>query len=115
MSKFITREALRGMIDRNDDFILVDMLSHESFEHEHIPGSINIPLENIEISAEMLLDKEKEIVVYCGNLKCTASVQAEKKLTNLGYMKVYDYAGGLQDWKDAHFPTVCNEHASVAV
>ncbi len=112
MSKFITRDALRGMIDRNEDLILVDVLNHESYEEEHIPGSINIPLEDIANKAQELLDKDKEIVVYCGSLKCKASTQAEKKLMSLGYKKVYDYAGGLQDWKDANFPLISSKHAA---
>ena len=103
MLKNITRNALKRMIDKNDDFILVDVLSLESYEKEHIPGSINIPLKDIKNKAERLLKKDKEIVVYCGSFQCTMSLQAAEILTKLGYKDVYCFEGGLQYWKDAGF------------
>jgi rhodanese-related sulfurtransferase len=114
MSKCITREALKGMIDRNEDFILVDVLSPECYEEEHIPRSINIPLEDIENKAKELLKEGKEIVVYCGSLQCTMSSQAAERLTKLGYKNVYDYEGGLQDWKDAGLSLESSKHAKAA-
>jgi rhodanese-related sulfurtransferase len=114
MLKCITREALKGMIDRNEDFILVDVLSPECYEEEHIPRSINIPLEDIENKAKELLKEGKEIVVYCGSLQCTMSSQAAERLTKLGYKNVYDYEGGLQDWKDAGLSLESSKHAKAA-
>jgi rhodanese-related sulfurtransferase len=110
MWKLITSGTLKGMIDKNEDFILVDVLSSESYKGEHIPGSINIPLEDIEKKAKTLLEKDKEIVVYCGNLKCTMSSQAAEILTKLGYKNVYDFDGGLQFWKDFGFPLESFKH-----
>ncbi len=114
MSKCITREALKGMIDRNEDFILVDVLSPECYKEEHIPRSINIPLEDIENKAKELLKEGKEIVVYCGSLQCTMSSQAAERLTKLGFKDVYDYEGGLQDWKDAELPLESSKYAKAA-
>jgi rhodanese-related sulfurtransferase len=114
MSKCITREALKGMIDRNEDFILVDVLSPECYEEEHIPRSINIPLEDIENKAKELLKDGKEIVVYCGSFQCNMSSLAAEKLTEIGYKNVYDYEGGLQDWKDAELPLESSKHAKAA-
>ena len=51
----------------------MDTLSPESYEKEHIPRSINIPEEDIEMKAEDLLDKNKDIIVYCGSFECTMS------------------------------------------
>ena len=110
MLKCITRDALKRMIDKNEDFILVDVLSLESYEKEHIPGSINIPLADIKNKAERLLKKDKEIVVYCGSSQCTMSSQAAEELARLGYKEVYDYEGGLQDWKDAGFSIESSKH-----
>ncbi len=114
MSKCITREALKGMIDRKEDFILVDVLSPECYAEEHIPGSINIPLEDIENKSKELLKKDKEIVVYCGSFQCTMSSQAAEKLTELGYKNVYCFEGGLQHWKDAGFPLESSKYSRAA-
>ncbi len=110
MLKCITRNALIRMIDKNEDFILVDVLSLESYEKEHIPGSINIPLADIKNKAERLLKKDKEIVVYCGSFQCTMSSLAAEILTKLGYKDVYDIEGGLQFWKDFGFSIESSKH-----
>ncbi len=110
MLKTITCGELKGMIDKNEDFILVDVLSSESYEEEHIPESINIPLEDIEKKAKTILKKDKMIVVYCGSFQCTMSSQAAEILTKLGYKDVYEFEGGLQFWKDFGFPLESSKH-----
>jgi rhodanese-related sulfurtransferase len=103
------------MIDNNEDFILVDVLSLESYDEEHIPEAINIPLEYIKIEAEKLLKKDKMIVVYCGSFECSMSSQAAEILTELGYKNVYCFEGGLQYWKDAGFSLESIKCAEAAV
>jgi rhodanese-related sulfurtransferase len=39
---------------------------------------------------------------------------AAEKLTEIGYKNVYDYEGGLQDWKDAGLPLESSKHAKAA-
>jgi rhodanese-related sulfurtransferase len=47
---------------------LVDVLSPESFAATHIPGSINLPVADIEQRAGVVLpDRSAPIVVYCGS------------------------------------------------
>ena len=110
MWKYITCGTLKRMMDKNEDFILVDVLSPVSYEEEHIPRSINIPLEDIEKKAKGLIKKDKTIVVYCGSFKCTMSSQAAEILTKLGYKDVYDFEGGLQFWKDFGFSIESSKH-----
>jgi rhodanese-related sulfurtransferase len=110
MLKTITCGELKGMIDKNENFILVDVLSPESYEEEHILGSINIPLEDIKMKSKGLIKKDKTIVVYCGSFKCTMSSQAAEILTKLGYKDVYDFEGGLQFWKDFGFSIESSKH-----
>ncbi len=63
----ITREQLEEKIDRGEDFVLVDTLGEEYYRQSHLPGAINLPLENIDRAEEVLPNKEAEIVVYCMN------------------------------------------------
>ncbi len=63
----ITREQLEEKIDRGEDFVLVDTLGEEYYRQSHLPGAINLPLENIDRAVEVLPNKEAEIVVYCMN------------------------------------------------
>jgi rhodanese-related sulfurtransferase len=58
----------------------------------------------IEILAPQRLPKDKDIIVYCASFECHASPTAARKLEQLGYTRVIDYEGGLQDWKEAGYP-----------
>lgn len=96
----IDRDELKEKLDRGDDFKLVMVLNDWAFEAKHIPGSINVstPREALEI-----LDSEEEIVVYCSNEDCIASITGYKMLRAHGYLRVRRYAGGLMDWEDAGY------------
>lgn len=61
----ISREELREKIDRGDEFVLVDTLEEQFYRHSHLPGAINIPLDEIKAAEEQIPDKDTEIVVYC--------------------------------------------------
>ena len=102
--KTITAEELKKKIDSNEDFILVDVLSNESYEGKHLPKAINIPVGELEERApNELPDKSKEIIVYCGSTQCQASPKAAKKLEELGYTNVADFESGLAGWQEAGY------------
>lgn len=98
---FISREELKTKLDRGDDIKLVFVLGDWAFQAKHIPGSINIS--NPKNSGEFL-DPNDEIVVYCSNVTCVASIAAYKMLKDKGFENVRRYAGGLLDWEDAGYP-----------
>ena len=99
--KLISREELKSKLDRGDDFKLVNALGEWSFNAKHIPGSINISKKE---DARKFLDSNDEIVIYCANPSCVASIIGYQHLTNMGYSKVRRYAGGIVDWEQAGYP-----------
>jgi rhodanese-related sulfurtransferase len=103
--RVINRDQLRSMIERHDDFALVEVLPPQSFGAYHLPGAINIPLGNSfrERVAEVLPDKTQTIVVYCRDIACPASPKAAKELDKMGYQSVLEYTGGKADWRAAIF------------
>ena len=92
----ISMEEAVAMMEKETDYIILDVRTAEEFAQKHIPGAINIPNETIgsEELAE-LPDKNQLILVYCrsGN----RSKQASEKLAALGYTKIYEF-GGINDW-----------------
>jgi ArsR family transcriptional regulator len=47
---------------------LIEALPAEAFERSHLPGAKNIPVGDIrELAPKILVNKDKEIVVYCAN------------------------------------------------
>lgn len=103
--KQITRDVLKHMMDSRTDFVLIDARGHESYEKEHIPGAISLPSDHIGGHLLRDLTKGRTYVTYCSGWKCEASTVAAKKLDKLGFKKVLEFKGGLEDWKSAGYPT----------
>lgn len=99
--KFITIENLMEMMVNNQKFKLVEVLSEESYKSGHIPGAINLPLENLKELAKKNLKKTDTVVVYCASYHCNASTKAAEILLNLGYSKTVDFKGSKKLWVDS--------------
>ena len=84
------------MMERETDYVILDVRTPEEFAAGHIPNAINIPNETIgasEISA--LPDKDQLILVYCRSGR--RSKEAAQKLVSLGYTSIVEF-GGILDW-----------------
>jgi rhodanese-related sulfurtransferase len=46
---------------------LVDVLGEDEFEHDHLPGAINIPLKRLDASTVARLDRNRPVLVYCND------------------------------------------------
>ncbi len=102
----ITRDELNAKIDGGGQFTLAEALPPRSYEQAHLPGAVNLPLDELETLASRLMpDKNAEIVTYCSNRECENSHEAAAALTKLGYTNVRRYAAGKQDWIAAGLPT----------
>ncbi len=104
MTQDIEREELKEKIERGDDFVLVDALGQQHYERSHLPGAINLPYEFVDDAEQKLPDKDAEIVVYCMNVNCAASVEEARELEEMGYKNIRHYAQGKQDWIQAGLP-----------
>jgi len=63
----ISREELQSRL-RSPSLTIVDVLPAESYAAGHIPGALNLPLEQVASRAlEVLPNRSAEIAVYCGN------------------------------------------------
>ena len=105
MVETISREEIEEKLDRDDDFVLVDTLAEIYYRHSHLPRAINLPVDEIEArAADLLPDKDADIVVYCMDVPCAASERAARELSAMGYTNVRDYVGGKKDWLEAGLP-----------
>jgi len=46
---------------------LVDVLGEDEFEHDHLPGAINIPLKLLDATTAARLDRNRPVLVYCND------------------------------------------------
>jgi Rhodanese-like domain len=77
----INREQLKQKLDRVDKFKLVNALGEWAFNAKHIPGPINIS--KIE-DAKKILNPNEEVIIYCSNPSCIASIIGYQRLTRMG-------------------------------
>lgn len=101
---YISRDSLKGMMQGEKDFVLINVLPASYFESKRIPGSVNIPLAELNEETMATYEKDTPLVVYCANPPCQASTKAAKKLQSMGFATVFDYKGGIDDWYHAGMP-----------
>ena len=101
MIGFITTDELKKKIDAEEKFVLVEVLGPETFAEFHLPGAINVPIDDTfeaNIQAKVP-DKNITVVVYCRDIECHASAKATKRMELLGYTTIFEYHNGKDGWK----------------
>ena len=81
-----------------DDFVIIDIRDAVSFEYGHIPGSINIP-QNEVVERVKKFNEKKELYICCK--RGILSEEVAEELNNAGF-KAYNLKGGYLAWLKAH-------------
>jgi rhodanese-related sulfurtransferase len=87
--------------------LFIDARPADEFNELHVPKSLNIPPDLVSAGvAEKVADlaKDKEIVVYCGQVSCDLALKVAEKLQALGFTRVTAYIGGFRAWDEAGYP-----------
>jgi rhodanese-related sulfurtransferase len=58
----VSVEEAKALLDDGVQF--VDVLPHETYLQEHLPGAVSLPLADIDTAPERL-DPDRPVVVYC--------------------------------------------------
>lgn len=111
----LNRQQVEERIETNDNALLINVLPEESFDKEHIPGSINIPAgadDFVKMVEKKVQDKSQEVIVYCASKECTASDQAAEMLEKAGFTNVEHFAGGMEEWNGSGKPVRSGKSAA---
>jgi rhodanese-related sulfurtransferase len=95
----ISKDELYEKLRRHEPLQVVNVLDPKYYELGFIRGSLRIPLYELD-DRLMELDKNKEIITYCANYDCHASLTAAKILKRHGFC-ARAYEGGIEEWKGA--------------
>lgn len=95
--KVISPEEAQSLLQM-DNVQLVDVRTSKEFDEGYIPLAQNIdfrsPTFNEDISK---LDKEKPVILYCKS--GGRSAKCAEKLSEAGFVKIYDIDGGISKWE----------------
>jgi rhodanese-related sulfurtransferase len=62
----ISRDELRGKIERGDSFFLFEVLPLPYYRKHHLPGALHMPPDDVAATAARIVPgKDAEIVLYC--------------------------------------------------
>ena len=109
VSSEISVAELAARLNSSHPPVVAEILGPQYFASGHLPGALNLPLEDFGEAAQRALpNRAVDVVVYCASSTCQNSDIAARKLQSLGYRNVRVFKGGKAAWKDAG-------HALVAV
>ena len=87
--------------------LFIDARPADEFAELHIPKSLNITSGMVEagVAGKVAgLARDREIVVYCGQVSCDLALKVAEKLQALGFTRVTAYVGGFRAWDEAGYP-----------
>lgn len=99
----ISMKDLYGHMDKlGKEEIVLDVRTPEEYSTGHVPGSINIPVDQLEGRSEEL-KKYSKVFVHCK--MGGRAQQASTLLTSLGFDNLVCIAGsGMQAWVEEGYP-----------
>ncbi len=102
----LTADQTEAMLKKDATVQLIDLRTPEEINRTGmIQGARAINFYSQDFDAQIArLDKSKPVVVYCA--AGGRSPQAAAKMSKMGFSKVYDYSGGMNDWKSRGKKTV---------
>ena len=92
----ITADELKRLHERGADFFLVDVREGEEQERGTIPGSLRIPLDDLDRAMEGI-PKDKPLVLYCR--RGPRSLRGCMVLRDKGFSDVRMLRGGYEEWQ----------------
>lgn len=86
--------------------LLIDARIPELYEEGHLPGSMSLPLAEIDARLDSFLNEypERSLIIYCSGYGCSDSFDLAILLMRKGYRDVMVYEGGYPEWRDAGLP-----------
>lgn len=97
----LPREELLRRV-RDDLVTVIDVRPPLEFAAGHVPGAVNLPLDELEQRLDEL-DPTQEIVAYCRGPHCVLAFEAVARLRQKG-LKARRLEDGYPEWKSAGLP-----------
>ncbi len=101
----LSPRELHDLIESEHGPVIVDVRSAEEFSSGHVPGAINIPLDQVDQNLEFFRQHD-DIVLYCRSGR--RSGMAEEQLASQG-ISTRQMTGSFLAWQAAELPIESSE------
>ncbi len=81
------------------DTVFLDVREPNEWNLGHVPGAVHIPRGQLENKVESLLERGRDVVVYCAG--GSRSALAADTLAQMGYDNVSSLRGGFRAWAES--------------
>ena len=112
----INAKALKQLIDKKGEFILIDSRDSEKYNNGHIKGAVNIHFDpegdpNVLNMSLMALPMDKLLIVYCDSKDEKISAGLALDLYNMGCSKdkLKILSGGISQWRKSGYPVTAGQ------
>jgi 3-mercaptopyruvate sulfurtransferase SseA len=88
--------------------VILDARAPDEYEAGHIPGSINIPHDEIPKYQDVLtkeVSNDAHVICYCRGPDCDFADLLATELKIIGWQDVSVFSGGWEEWTKANYPT----------
>jgi rhodanese-related sulfurtransferase len=103
-----------AMSNGRQDFVLVDVRSHDLYATGHVPGAVSIPHRKLIEGTLSRYPRDTIFVVYCAGPHCNGAHRGAVRLARLG-RPVKLMIGGMTGWLDEGFRTESGPVSSAAL
>ena len=97
----IPAAKLPELLNAPDGFSILDVRHADEWRNGHLPGSIHIPLPDLQERAPALLSRNRPVAVHCA--ASYRSGMAVSLLERLDYPDLYHVQGGFDAWRAAGY------------
>ncbi|WP_020519255.1 rhodanese-like domain-containing protein [Catelliglobosispora koreensis] len=92
--------AVQALLQSNPDTLVIDVRTPAEFEGVHIPGAINLPLDQVDLHLERIVtDAGGQMVLVCQ--AGSRADQCQRKLAAAGLSATTVLSGGMNAWAAA--------------
>lgn len=100
---YVKSDELKNLISAKNDLTIIDLRSSTRFNEGHLPGAINIFIDEIE-SRRKQIPIGKKIILY--DKDGLWAFQGAVRLFEMGYFNVFCLSDGLDGWQKNNFELV---------
>jgi rhodanese-related sulfurtransferase len=101
--KEVTVDDVKAMMDKGEEFLLIDVREESEYAKDHVPGAIHLGKGVIERDIEVKVpDTGAKLVLYCGG--GFRSALAADNVQKMGYTNVISMDGGIRVWREKQYP-----------